>query len=108
MHCCLKGGHVAPKVYLNERAYWNTDIDFLISPMGVYGRPHIACDTAGIPINFVEENSTIFSNDINNNSIVVPNYLAVVGVICAKKAGVTIESVRRPLGATKVCRKGGC
>lgn len=97
LHCCLKGGHVAPKISLKDSAYWNTDIDFLISPINVYGRPHIACTRLDIPIIFVEENKTVLKDEMLGNAIIVKNYLEVAGIISARKAGVTLSSVRRPL-----------
>lgn len=101
LHCCLKGGHVAPKISTNKNAFWNTDIDFLISPINVWGRPHKACVKAGIPIIVVEENKTILNDKMGDNVIIAKNYLEVAGIINAKKAGVTLESVRRPLKQTK-------
>lgn len=103
LHCCLKGAHVAPKISLRPNVYWNSDIDFLISPMNVWGRPHNACVQAKIPIIAVEENKTILNDDmISDYVILAENYLEVAGIISAKKAGVTIKSVRRPIKATEI------
>lgn len=102
LHCCLKGGHVAPKISLKDTAYWNTDIDFLISPINVFGRPHIACVKSNIPIIVVKENKTVLDDKMPNNVIVANNYLEVAGIIKAKQAGVSISSVRRPLERTEV------
>ncbi len=97
LHCCLKGGHVAPKISLGDNAYWNTDIDFLVSPINVFGRPHIACLEFGIPVIAVEENKTVLKDLMPDSFIIAKNYLEVAGIISAKKAGITISSVRRPL-----------
>lgn len=105
LHCCLKGAHVAPKIssiskvgpIIKGRFYWNTDIDFLVSPIGVWGRPHEACANARISIIAVEENKTVLEDKMPKSVIVVKNYLEVAGVISAKKAGVDLPSVRRPL-----------
>ncbi len=105
LHCCLQGGHVAPKISLKDSAYWNTDIDFLVSPINVFGRPHIACVNAGIPVIAVKENKTVLNDKMPDSFIVVENYLEVAGVISAKKAGVTIQSIRRPIERTKVNNK---
>ena len=96
LHCCLKGGHKAPKISLRDNAYWNTDIDFLISPINVFGRPHIACLKSGIPVIAVEENKTVLNDKMPEEFIIATNYLEVAGIISAKKAGVNIKSVRRP------------
>ena len=103
LHCCLKGGHLAPRISMDDNySYWNTDIDFLISPINVFGRPHITCCKHNIPVIVVKENKTILNDKMPDDFIVVENYLEAVGVISAKKAGITIESVRRPLGKTNV------
>ena len=111
LHCCLKGGHVAPKISLADTAYWNTDIDFLVSPINVVSRPHIACLKAGIPIIAVEENKTVLNDEMPDSFIIAKNYLEVAGIISAKKAGITISSVKRPLERTKInedlYREGG-
>ena len=102
LHCCLKGGHVAPKISLKDSAYWNTDIDFLVSPINVFGRPHAACLKFDIPIIAVKENKTILNDIMPDNIIVAKNYLEVAGIISAKKAGVIISSIKRPLEKTKI------
>ncbi len=102
LHCCLKGGHLAPKMSQDlRRAYWNTDIDFLVSPINVFGRPHAACQRFGIPVIAVRENKTVLNDPMPADFIIAENYLEAAGIICAKQAGVTLSSVRRPLGKTK-------
>lgn len=102
LHCCLKGGHVAPKISMKDNAYWNTDIDFLITPINVVGRPHLACCKYGIPVIAVEENKTTLKDKMPDNFIIAKNYLEVAGIISAKKAGITVESIKRPLKKTKI------
>ena len=102
LHCCLKGGHLAPRISLKDNAYWNTDIDFLVSPISVVGRPHFACLKFGIPVIAVEENKTVLNDKMPDNFIVVQNYLEAAGVISAKKAGIITSSLRRPLDRTKI------
>ncbi len=103
LHCCLKGAHVAPKIIDRmDRGYWNTDIDFLVSPINVFGRPHMACTQRGIPVIAVEENTTVFKDEMPDNFIIVKSYLEAAGVIAAKRAGVTLSSVKRPLRRTIV------
>ncbi len=98
LHCCLKGAHIAPRISLRDSAYWNIDIDFLVSPIKVVGRPHIACSKVGIPVIAVEENKTVLDDGMPSSFIIAKNYLEVAGIISAKRAGVSIASVRRPLG----------
>jgi len=106
LHCCLKGAHVAPKISLRDSAYWNTDIDFLISPINVVGRPHLACIKAGIPVIAVEENKTVLSDKMPDSFIIAKNYLEVAGIISAKKAGIHLSSIKRPLNKTKIYNIG--
>ncbi len=105
LHCCLKGGRVAPKISLKDSAYWNTDIDFLVSPVNVFGRPHAACVRAGIPVIAVEANKTVLEDRMPDDFIIAENYLEVAGIISAKKAGVTVSSISRPLEKTKIYAK---
>lgn len=102
LHCCLKGAHIAPKISLKDSAYWNTDIDFLVSPVNVFGRPHVACLKAGIQVIAVEENKTVLEDKMPDNFIIAKNYLEVAGIISTKKAGITISSIRRPIERTKI------
>lgn len=98
LHCILKGLHKAPVIGNNFSV---KDIDFLISPFGCWGRPHLACTKANIPIIVVEENKTCFDL-VSDKAIYVKNYLEAIGVIKALKIGVTIESVTRPISYTKI------
>ena len=105
LHCCFKGGHAAPRMSMKDNAHWNTDIDFLVSPINVVGRPHIACRTHSIPIIAVRENKTVLNDVMPDDFIIAENYLEAAGIISAKKAGVTIASVGRPLRKTKIRKK---
>lgn len=102
LHCCLKGGHVAPRMSNKPTSLWNTNIDFLITPINVFGRPHKACVKANIPIIAIEENTTVLNDDMPPSVIVVKNYLEACGVICAKKARLTLDSLQRPLKPTHI------
>ena len=103
LHCCLKGAHVAPKICYGN-GIKNTDIDFMITPANVFGRPHKACVKHGIPVIAVKENKTVLNDAMPDDFIIVENYLEAAGVIAAKKAGVTLESVRRPLKETEIIK----
>lgn len=104
LHCCLKGAHKAPKISDKPNAFWRTDLDFLVSPIDVFGRPHIACMDAKIPIIFVEENKTVLKDNMHGYGVIAKTYLEAAGIICAKKAGVSIASIRRPLPKTVVIK----
>ena len=107
LHCCLKGAHKAPKISMSRAALWNTDIDFLITPANVLGRPHRACLNSGIPVIAVKENKTALNQEMPDEFIVVEDYLQACGVICALKAGITIESTKRPLNKTIIFNSEG-
>ena len=47
IHCLLKGLHKAPRI---GEQLQNTDVDYLVSPIGCWGRPHEAARKVGIPI----------------------------------------------------------
>ncbi len=100
LFCVLKGLHKAPRIGTGLSV---NDIDVMVSPYGCWGRPHKACEKAGIPIIIVTENKTICDFPYGEHCpIWAKNYLEAAGVISAMKAGITIESVRRPLKETKV------
>lgn len=104
LHCCLKGGHKAPKISQKSTAYFNSDIDFMVTPVNVIGKPHKACLESGIPIIAVEENTTILNDKMPKNVIIAKNYLEAAGMISAKKAGISIESIIRPIKKTIINR----
>lgn len=105
LHCCLKGAHVAPKISINDNAWWNTDIDFLITPANLVGRPHQACLDNNISVIAVRENKTVINQDMPKEFIVVNSYLEACGIISAQKAGVSLRSIKRPLDRTVTWRK---
>lgn len=100
LHCVLKGLHKAPRV--SHQGTRVEDVEFLVTPYGCVGRPHVACMTLNIPVICVKENSTCISENIPDSFIVVENYLEAAGVIMGMKSGVTRESVRRPLQNTVI------
>ena len=84
------------------------DVSCLVIPDGCLGLPTFAALEQGIPVIAVRENRNLMRNDLSQlpwqkgQFIQVDNYLEAVGVMNALKAGVTLESVRRPISATKV------
>lgn len=111
LHCVLKGLHRAPRITphpLSLPAGWPsgcisaTDVDCLISPM-CWGRPHDYCRKHGVLIILVEENTTIYKGVFPKDGVTfVHNYIEAAGLLSLIKAGLTVESVRRPIGPTKV------
>ncbi len=114
LHCILKGLHRSPRIITNPSAHGNpgiitvSDISCLIIPDGCVGLPTLAAIEQGIPVIAVKENKNRMKNNLEElpfapgKLFIVENYWEVVGVMNALKAGVTPESVRRPLAQTKV------
>jgi hypothetical protein len=107
LHSVLKGLHKAPRVARGERHEILSvyDIDLLISPIGCWGTPHAQCKNRRIPIIFVEENkgkSTVIDIPIYSKAITVSNYIEAAGMIMLIKAGLTVESVTRPIEKTQI------
>ena len=106
IHCLLKGLHKAPRICdFSMNVLSVKDVDCLITPIGCYGSPHSLCTKRRIPIIAVKENAP-YNKSIHSIEdtgwIYVENYLEAAGVIISMKAGVTIESVRRPLPPTEI------
>lgn len=100
--CMFKGGHRAPLIDpdLDSRNLSYKDIDFLLTPIDCWGRPHEACFNSGIPIIIVRDNTTCFKNfqypeKTNGSSklIWVNNYLEAAGVIMSMVAGVDYRTI---------------
>lgn len=100
LHSVLKGLHRAPR--LSDVGVRVEDVDFLMTPVGCVGPPHYACMERGIPIIAIKENTTCLNDPMPDCFIQVDNYLEAVGVAVSIKAGVSTESVRRPLAFTEV------
>ncbi len=86
IHCIFKGLHKAPRI--NNTGLSVSDIDFLISPLNCYGRPHKACEKAGIPIITVKENTTCLDVEPKHHDW-VDNYFEAAGYIQSLKEGIT-------------------
>lgn len=106
LHCVLKGLHKAPQLFPPNNYFGmkNTNIDFLISPAGCYGKPHELCDRYNIPIIVIDENKTCFNREIPS-AIHVRNYLEAAGMIQSIKIGITIESLKRPINQPRIIKR---
>jgi len=104
LHCVLKGLHKAPRIEpKNGKGMSVEDIDCLISPWGCWGEPHKACYDKGIPIIAVKENKT-YLNESMDKAIAVENYLEAAGIVMSWRAGVSLNTLRRPLAYTTVIK----
>jgi len=101
LHCILKGLHRAPRI--SSSGLHVNDIDFMVSPSGIWGKPHRACREANIPVIIVKENTTCDTSYVPMfATVIVSNYLEAAGYIQSIKAGVSLESIRRPLRDTVI------
>jgi hypothetical protein len=114
LHCILKGLHKSPRIVKNIESNGGTgvmsvaDVSCLIIPDKCVGLPTLAALEQGIPVIAVKENRNRMQNRLDSlpfekgKLIFVDNYLEAAGVMRAIKAGVSIESLRRPLTFTNV------
>lgn len=114
LHCILKGLHRSPKIVTDRMAMVHPgvmsveDISCLVIPDGCLGIPVLAAIEQGIPVIAVKENANKMKNDLANlrfppgKLLFAENYLEAVGMICALKSGVSVESIRRPIPATVI------
>ncbi|MDE0150962.1 MAG: DUF3326 domain-containing protein [Bdellovibrionales bacterium] len=107
-HCVLKGLHRAPRI-INNKKLFNLDnifsvkdISAIVIPDGILGLPVLAALHQGIKVIAVKN-----KNSMKNNLLKLPwaegqfyqcdNYLEACGVLNCLKAGVSVETVKRPL-----------
>ena len=117
LHCILKGLHKSPRIVSDTSIHGDpnlmtvADLSCLIIPDNCIGLPTLAAIEQGIPVIAVRENENCMQNDLeklpfdSGKLFIVDNYLEAVGVMTALRAGVAIETVRRPITATRIIRK---
>lgn len=107
LHCVLKGLHKAPRI---GKGLSVDEVDFMVTPEKCFGRPHIACQKAGIQIIAVKENGTCVKQMTSGKDfwgdrlkdILVENYWEAAGIIMSMRAGIHPDSARRPLSNTRI------
>jgi hypothetical protein len=114
LQCMLKGLHRSPRIVTDPEIMREAgiltaaDVSCLIIPNKCIGLPTLAALEQGIPVIAVRENTNVMQNDLTKlpwaagQLHVVENYWEAVGVMTALKAGITPDSLRRPLAATKI------
>ena len=110
----LKGLQKSPRIITEEAAMHRlgvltaADVSCLVIPDGCLGLPTIAALEQGISVIAVRENENLMQNDLTKlpwmpgQFHIVENYWEAAGVLNALRAGITPESVRRPLLDTTV------
>jgi hypothetical protein len=107
LQCILKGLHRSPRVVSPNKGINLENISCLIIPDGCIGLPILSCLENEIPVIAVK-NRNIMKNNLkelpfkNGKFFVAENYLEAVGIMNAIKAGVSVESVLRPISKTSV------
>ena len=114
LQCILKGLHRSPRIIQDESLFSRSDVisvedvSCLVIPESCLGLPTMAALEQGIHVIAVRENRNLMKNDLtllpwrDGQLIQVENYLEAVGVMNALKSGVSLESVRRPIPATRI------
>ncbi len=114
LQCTLKGLQRSPRIVTNTEAMRQPgvitveDISCLVIPDGCLGLPTLAALEQGIPVIAVRENRNVMKNDLAAlpwrpaQFFQVENYWEAAGVIAALRAGISPDSVRRPLSDTLV------
>jgi len=114
IQCVLKGLKSSPRLITDNSEFSRSDIitaenvSCLIIPDGCIGLPTLAALYQGISVIAVRENKNLMKNNLSQlpwqkgQLIYVDTYLEAAGVMSALKAGISIESVQRPLRGTKV------
>jgi hypothetical protein len=88
------------------------NIHCLVIPDGCVGIPTLAAFAQEIPVIAVKGNRNHMKNNLDHlpcrrgGVIKVENYLEAAGVMTALRNGITLESVRRPIHATKLTYDG--
>ena len=112
LQCILKGLYKSPKVIVDEQYLGDSgifsaeDVSCIVVPNGCLGLPVLAALEQGIKVIEVAGNKNIMKNDlsklpwISGQFIQVDNYMEAIGAMAAIKAGVTTESLKRPMLAT--------
>lgn len=107
-HSVLKGLHKSPRIITDTNSFLHDgiisaeDISCLVIPENCLGLPTLAALEQGIKVIAVKENKNVMKNNLSNlpwkegQFFEAENYLEAVGMLNAIRAGINLESVRRP------------
>ncbi len=101
--CVLKGLNRAPRIVESS-----PDVSCLVIPKKCLGVPMLAAFDRDIPIIAVDDYLEIENIDCTDHidAISVDNYIEAAGVVAAMRAGISVESLGRPIGSVEVRREG--
>jgi len=109
LQCTLKGLSTAPRLVTEESEMTQGgvltagDVSCLVIPDGALGLPTLAALIQGIPVIAVREARNILKNDLSQlpwrpgQFAVAETMLEAVGMVAALRAGVALDSMRRPI-----------
>lgn len=106
LHCILKGLHRAPRIVDFEKGINIENVSCLIIPDGCIGLPVLAALSHGIPVIAVKNNN-LMNNDLSELPFMpgklfyAENYMEATGIITALKAGISLDTLRRPIRPTR-------
>lgn len=115
----LKGLHRSPKLVADTTILPQPgvvsaeDVSCIVVPGGCIGLPVLAACEQGIPVIAVRDNASLMKNELLDlpfppgKLTTVDSYLEAAGVMACMKAGVSPDSVKRPLHATNEVRNLG-
>lgn len=114
LHCVLKGLHQSPQIIphdISKGSIHGTisaeDVNVLIIPDRCIGLPVLAALEQGIKVIFVKDKKNIMQNDVtllpwkDDQTYFAENYLEAAGLCAAIKAGISPDTVLRPIKHTK-------
>jgi hypothetical protein len=115
LQCILKGLQRSPRIVTGDAmgsagVLTAADVSCLVIPDGCLGLPVLAALEQGIPVIAVKENENLMRNALGalpwapGQYRVVENYWEAAGVLCAMKAGIAPDSVRRPISMAPIHR----
>ena len=117
LHCILRGLHQSPRIITNinldntpSNLITATDISCLVMPDRCVGLPTLAAIEQGITVIAVRDDENVMQNDLEalpfrkGQLFIVDNYFEAAGVITALKAGISIDTVSRPIRFSTVER----
>mgnify|MGYP006088157977 CR=1 FL=1 len=114
VQCMLKGLQRSPRIITEPDSIGESglisaaDISCLVIPDKCVGLPTLAALEQGVPVIAVKENQNLMKNNLlmlpwsPGQLHLVDNYWEAVGVMTALKAGISPDSMRRPLSDTRL------
>jgi len=107
LHCILKGLQKSPRLVDPNLGFNLSDISCLVIPQGCIGLPVLACLENNIPVIAVK-NKNEMRNDLEKlpfkrgQLIYADSYIEAAGIMTALKAGLALDTLKRPINPTTV------